>query len=648
MKLISTKELRIKKLILLFLILFNPLMINSFANTKYTDNNKVNKQLTELEENLTSDSGIINEAKELNPYINDVIENDSFDKIKINQNLKVNEELDVIKLKDNSIKEDNFEKLNENLINSKNSPVEWKKTPVKEKNKLTKNKNIKINKKIIENRQFEEKYLSTPTVGDISVGEFQIPTRGYVELKDEKIKLNLVKADAIETLKLISKISGYGMVLIEELKDSENEANKLPLITANFDNEDISDVFNSILMASGLQAKIEKKIIFIGQDIFNKSLIPKLSRTYRLNQANAASVGDYLATLGARISKVLVKGASVDGQELGDSFLTKAELNENYINSYGTQGGPLQGLIGTVDLRMQTITLIGSNNLILTAEKYIKSLDARHRQVALSIKIIDVSLTKSDLVNNSFELLSGDTYLINNGGLSILTGNTKIPTLPGANSAITSNKTGSALTNNQFVSWLENKITNENAKIMASPTLILGENADAMISGIASAAGNLDSASIGRPFGNEGFVKVGETVTTDFSVTTSDGVTTCTPTLGTSGITFGAKVDKIDDNGFVTFSLSPAISSVTKTETIANCGTQSTLSVRKLDTGSIRVKDGNTLVLTGVLKDEDNVTTYKTPILGDVPILGRFFRKNTTVKRKSELIVLVSPRILKD
>ena len=158
----------------------------------------------------------------------------------------------------------------------------------------------------------------------------------------------------------------------------------------------------------------------------------------------------------------------------------------------------------------------------------------------------------------------------------------------------------------------------------------------------------LGAATIGRPFANEAFIKVGETVITNFEVSTTDGVTTCTGENGTSGITFGAKVDKIDDNGYVTFSLSPAISSVTSTIQITGCGTQSTLSVRKLDTGSIRVKNGDTLILTGVLKDEDNVTTSKVPLLGDVPILGRLFRNNDTVKRKSELIILVTPKIISD
>ena len=92
--------------------------------------------------------------------------------------------------------------------------------------------------------------------------------------------------------------------------------------------------------------------------------------------------------------------------------------------------------------------------------------------------------------------------------------------------------------------------------------------------------------------------------------------------------------------------MSPAISSVTKSVEISGCGIQNTLSVRKLDTGSIRVKNGDTLILTGVLQDSDTVTTSKVPILGDIPILGSIFRSSAIQKRKSELIILVTPKIL--
>ena len=241
---------------------------------------------------------------------------------------------------------------------------------------------------------------------------------------------------------------------------------------------------------------------------------------------------------------------------------------------------------------------------------------------------------------------TGDTRIINNSGLGLITGNTQ-PANPPDTANVPNLLTG-GLSEGNFLNWLEAKITNENAKILASPTLILGENPNLLTSGAASASDGLSSASIGRPYKNEGFIKVGEQVITGFSQTTSDGVVTCTAEEGTAGITFGAKVDKIDDNGFVTFALSPAISSVTKSVEIAGCGIQNTLSVRKLDTGSIRVKNNDTLILTGVLQDSDNVTTSKVPIIGDIPILGSLFRSNSTQKRKSELIILVTPKILKD
>ena len=508
------------------------------------------------------------------------------------------------------------------------------------------NENSAINKK----NSKKLKALKTPKAGNISVGKFEIPSRGYIELEGPNISMKLVKADAIETLKFIAEKAGYGIVILENnSEDSEKETpdKNIAKVTLNFKNQNISDTFNSILMAANLQAKLEKNIIFVGDNVFNKTLNPKFSKTYRLNQANAASVANYLTTLGANISKVLVKGNSVSGEELGDSDFTKADLSDNFINSYGISGGPLTGLIGTVDLRLQTITLIGSNNLISIAEKYIKSMDVRHRQVALSIKIIDVALTKTDLKNNAFELRSGNTYLYSREGMGLVTGNTFANLTEGYPSVVPNIVEG-GMTEGNFINWLFTKIKNENAKVMASPTLILGENSDPNISGAAAVDDSLASASIGRPFSNEGFIKVGETVVVNFEKTVEDGNITCVGEPGTAGITFGAKLDKIDDNGYVTFALSPAISSVTRTQEIAGCGVQSILSVRKLDTGSIRVKDGDTLLLTGVLKDEDNFTTSKTPLLGDIPVLGRLFRQSSNVGRKSELIILVTPKIINE
>ena len=156
----------------------------------------------------------------------------------------------------------------------------------------------------------------------------------------------------------------------------------------------------------------------------------------------------------------------------------------------------------------------------------------------------------------------------------------------------------------------------------------------------------LKAGTIGRSFGNEAFIIVGTQVPINCTFDAESNVATLE--YGIAGFTFGARVSRIDDNGYVNFALSPAISSVTRSVEISGCGIQNTLSVRKLDTGSIRVKNGETLILTGVLQDSDTVTTSKVPIFGDIPILGSLFRNNSTQKRKSELIILVTPKILKD
>ena len=190
-------------------------------------------------------------------------------------------------------------------------------------------------------------------------------------------------------------------------------------------------------------------------------------------------------------------------------------------------------------------------------------------------------------------------------------------------------------------------------KTLSSPTLILSENPDKLL-GVE--VGGVDStsvfgkASIGRPYANEGFIAVGQQVTTNFEVTPGQNgaPNSCQPEEGTSGLTFGARVSKIDDNGFVTFSLSPSISAVTGTELIQGCGTRSVLSVRRLDTGSVRVRDGHTLILTGVISDADAQVVRKWPVLGDIPLIGQFFRQSSKSRDKRELVILVTPRIIDD
>jgi type IV pilus assembly protein PilQ len=124
----------------------------------------------------------------------------------------------------------------------------------------------------------------------------------------------------------------------------------------------------------------------------------------------------------------------------------------------------------------------------------------------------------------------------------------------------------------------------------------------------------------------------------------------CTPQLSTAGLVLGARVEKVDDNGFVTFTLSPSVSAITGQEDAPEgCSSNlNILSVRSLDTGALRVRDGQTLIMTGVISEFDRQEVSKWPILGDIPLIGQFFRATSGRKEKRELVIMVTPRIVND
>lgn len=69
---------------------------------------------------------------------------------------------------------------------------------------------------------------------------------------------------------------------------------------------------------------------------------------------------------------------------------------------------------------------------------------------------------------------------------------------------------------------------------------------------------------------------------------------------------------------------------------------------RNLELNTIRVKNGETLVLGGLIYETESDNVSKIPILGDIPVLGVFFRNTITSKSKNELVLLITPRIIED
>jgi type IV pilus assembly protein PilQ len=505
----------------------------------------------------------------------------------------------------------------------------------------------------------------------MAVGTMVLRNRGFINLNGPTVDMTVRNAPAREVLMALAERGNYGFVYVSgnstskdgaasnDGKSSGADSSQGAPVSISFHGEKFSRAFNSVLLAAGLQAKLEGNLIVVGPNVLGQSFGTQLSKVYRLNQASANSAADYLASLGASITKVTVitnattTGTAQAAQVAGGATTTQTETQRvTSTETYGASTGPLKGLTGTTDSRLQTITLVGDPMVIAVAENYLRQLDLRQRQVALSVKILDVNLTNNETLGNSFAFRYGNNFIVNdNGKLIGAWGNKLPPTSTQFSAATVTTNPGMSYTPDSFYDLLRATITSGSTKLLASPTLILSDNPEQITGGSATAVGGgaaLGTATIGREYSNEAFVTVGTQVITNYTVSssatgTSSNVIACAPTFGTAGLTFGARVNKIDDNGFVTFNLSPSVSASSASQTVLGCGPIAILSVRRLDTGSVRVRDGQTLILTGVISELNAQTADKWPILGDIPLIGQFFRSSGSTREKRELVIMVTP-----
>jgi type IV pilus assembly protein PilQ len=567
-----------------------------------------------------------------------------------------------------------------------------------------------------------------PPLGDMAVGSMTLRNPGYLNLSGPAVTMTLKNAPAKDALMALAQVGGYGFAYVAEA-DAANATGGAGGVDAGstrislaFRGESYGRAFNTALLAAGLQGRREGNMILAGPKALSKTFGPQLSKVYRLNQVGPNAAADYLANLGATVTKTntittsVTQGGDLNQPSGAPNSATTQSSRITNVEAYGASSGPLLGLRATTDTRLGTITLVGDPVTVSVAEQYLKQLDLRQRQVALSVRILDVNLDNASEIDNSFAVRWGNNFIVNDSGqllgafgrnlpptsndfrrgvpndLNVElnpgdgttpgTVTTKGTNLPGLQTSASVSLNGVAsqggslvdgvrlnpgvnFPSDQFFDFVRAQIVSGSTKLLASPTLILQENTSLLREGseTASSTGSSQSASqgitnigldsaVGRRRANEGVVRVGTNVVTGYSTETPSqgGNVVCTPELSTAGLVLGARVEKIDDNGFVTFVLSPSVSAVTDQENAPQgCGSNlNILSIRSLDTGALRVRDGQTLIMTGVISDFDRTEVSKWPILGDMPLIGQFFRKSSGRKEKRELVIMVSPRIIND
>jgi len=472
-----------------------------------------------------------------------------------------------------------------------------------------------------------------PPVGDLSVSDID-STLDVIDLGTaERVpRLVLRDASAREVLSLLARAAGLNLAFT-----SADGGDADARVSLDIENEPVQNVFNYVLQLSGLEANKVGRTIFVGPTLPN-SARNVMVRSIRLNQINVGSAVNFLVSMGAEStvasesSVTSVNAVDVGGgTNVSEATTTQSSLASQRVE-FSDADPLLRGLQLIGDERTNSITLIGTPRQLEIATAQMIQLDIRRRQVAVNLRVIDVNLTDLEDVGASFSFGSGNTTVTQTGGVGLVNFGDASPNI----GALTDGFLGSAIgagspvvgLATQFLSRLQAAVTSGQGKVVTDPTLVVQEGQTAAVQLTQEVVTNLER--------EETLDDAGRVTRVDINVEKED-----------AGLNLQVQIDQIDDNGFVNLSIAPSISAPAS-EFDTGAGSIVLLARRQLTSGQVRVRDGQTLVLSGIIQESDRVTVSKVPILGDIPLLGALFRSTNQNEERRELIVLLTPEIIDD
>jgi general secretion pathway protein D len=329
--------------------------------------------------------------------------------------------------------------------------------------------------------------------------------------------------------------------------------------------------------------------------------------------------------------------------------------NRGGTPSIGGAGGSSSTLSAISELVGQVYVVADQDTnslLVATATKYeqqvrdlIKQLDHPVAQVLIKGLIADVQHNNSSDVGVDFSILnlrSGQT----NGTSAIST--TTPPSLgsPSVTSGIaTPPSTITNTYNGQQGGTLGLPLVPTGAGGLY--TSILESNLTATIQALA-VAGKVDVLS--RPYilassDQQATILVGQEVPFASNTQVTDtGQTISSATYQDIGISL-VVTPHINDNGLVVMEVAPTISSQSDQSITISTGVQDPVFDITQAQTEVAIKDGETIVIGGLMQDQKSQTVNKVPFLGDIPIIGLLFQNSNASKTKEELLIFLTPHV---
>jgi type II secretory pathway component GspD/PulD (secretin) len=268
-----------------------------------------------------------------------------------------------------------------------------------------------------------------------------------------------------------------------------------------------------------------------------------------------------------------------------------------------------EGKVG-VDNRLNSIVITDTAASLKRIRRAIDKLDIQSRQVMIEALIVNVKLTDQLKLGVDWTKLgTAQSYL--SQGLSI------------TGSANPFGKVTVSTTSNEWnIQGLMDFVeTNKDVRILANPKVLVLNNHTATIKTVKEIPyKELSQTSGGGNIGTTAFKEAGVTLEV-------------TP--------------QITEDGYIVMAIKPEQSAQIDTFILADNSQVPVIESRKADT-TLRVKDGQTIIIGGLRERQPSIQESKVPVLGNVPIVGALFRKVNNELIESELGIFITPHIYTD
>ncbi len=320
------------------------------------------------------------------------------------------------------------------------------------------------------------------------------------------------------------------------------------------------------------------------------------------------------------------QGSNLGGMQVNGSSITSTSETDLWKDLKVT----VEGIVGTGDGRRVVvapqaglITVTAFPHEIRAAREFLKTAQQRlQRQVILEARIVEVAL------NDDYQqgINWNDLFKIGNASGSVgFSGG-------GVSSTGLGGVFGMTLDVGEFTGALSLLQTQGNVQVLSNPRVSAANNQKAVIK-------------IGE---DEYFV-------TDVSTTTVTGTaTTSTPNIELTPFFSGISLDitpQISENGEVILHVHPSVVETTEQEKVVKLNNDTFVlplaqsNIRESDT-IVKARNGEIVVLGGLMQTSFVDTESKAPFLGDIPLLGNLFKNKRKTEQKKELVILIRPTVV--